>query len=229
MLRQDLGELAYVVSHDVNAPLRPIAWFAERLKEQHGGQLDEQGKRYVNTIIDNTHKAQHLLEALLRYSRIINRGRGDMIEVDPLETLDEARQDLAEKITATNAIIETRSLPTVKADADLLKQLFIVLLSNSMLYVAPGTRPRISIEAKTVPHAVEFIIHDNGIGIDPKYRDSIFRPMKRLHTDEEYAGIGMGLSLARRIVEFHGGRIWLEAALPGGGSRFHFTLSRQGY
>lgn len=216
-LRDDFREFAYVVSHDLNTPLRAVVGFSEMLSQRYGEGLDERGRRYLDFIENGGKKGQEILEALLQFSRLSTLEDITREAVDVGACVQQCLDERKEKIEAAGAVFTTGALPVVQADAALLARLFGFLIDNAITY-SPA-KPKIAIEEKSGV----FTVRDNGIGIAPEHQETIFRPMRRLHHEDEYPGLGMGLALASRIVERHGGKIWVESE-AGRGSAFHFTL-----
>jgi light-regulated signal transduction histidine kinase (bacteriophytochrome) len=175
----------------------------------------------IGHMVEGAARMQALILDLLAFSRVGARGH-ELVAVDSAQALERALKQLAGAMHESHAQVEVSSLPRVKADADQLAQLFQNLMGNAIKY--RGSEPvKIAIEAQSSGSAWEFSVRDNGIGIEPQYFDKIFVLFQRLHTREEYPGTGIGLAICKKIVERHGGRIWVEST-PGQGSAFHFTL-----
>jgi PAS domain S-box-containing protein len=223
---QELEQFAYVASHDLQEPLRMVASYTQLLAQRYRGKLDQDADEFIHFAVDGAERMQRLIDDLLLYSRV---GTRDTVpnEVSVDEVLDEATDNLATVIRESEAEIERGELPTVHADRSQLVQLFQNLISNAIKFRGTN-RPRITIYAEAAPDGTEWIfsISDTGIGIDPKYHERIFVIFQRLHGRAEYAGTGIGLALCKRIVERHGGRIWVESAV-GEGATFRFTLPCQ--
>lgn len=216
-------QFAYSASHDLQAPLRSIAGFAELLQEDHAEQLDDEGREYLGIIKDSTDRMQALIRGLLALSRLSNALDPKTI-ANTRALVDTALANLQADIRDSKAEIEIGELPAVHADADQVAQLFQNLIGNAIKYQQPDTVPRIIIDGERSGGQCHFRIRDNGIGIDPQYQDRIFKIFQRLHASDEYEGAGIGLALCAKIVQRHGGRIWVESA-AGEGSCFHFTLA----
>lgn len=216
-------QFAYSASHDLQAPLRSIAGFAELLQEDHADQLDTEGREYLGIIKDSTDRMQALIRGLLALSRLSNT-----LDLKPItdtrRLVDTALANLQADIRDSKAEIEIGELPAAHADADQIAQLFQNLIGNAIKYQHPAATPRITISGERAGDQCHFRIRDNGIGIDPRYQDRIFSIFQRLHTADEYEGAGIGLALCAKIVQRHGGRIWVES-VAGEGSCFHFTLA----
>ena len=226
----DLQQFAYVASHDLSEPLRKVANFCQLLERQYRDELDDRAKQYIDFAVDGAKRMQALITDLLELSRV---GRTtDEFEPVPLDAvLDRAVEHLAEPIAASGATLERLTpLPTVSGDRSLLTSLMENLVSNAVKYRREGTSPvvRISAERDDEDEGWTVTVADNGIGIDPQYADKIFAIFQRLHLRDSYGGTGIGLALCRKIVEFHGGRIWLEPVGSGAGATFKFALPEGG-
>jgi signal transduction histidine kinase len=219
----DLEQFAYVASHDLSEPLRKIANFTQLLERQYGDALDDQAKRYIGFAVDGAKRMQALIADLLLLSRV-GRTTEAFAEVDTDAALERALMNLDDKISATGAGVGHSDLPTVLGDESLLIALFENLVGNSLKYRSDEP-PLIVVTAVRNPAVAgwEFAVSDNGIGIDPQYADRIFAIFQRLHLRDEYEGTGIGLALCRKIVEFHGGRIWLDTSAAQGAT-FRFTI-----
>ena len=219
----DLEEFAYVASHDLSEPLRKIANFCQLLERQYGPQLDDTARQYIGFAVDGAKRMQALIADLLALSRV-GRNADAFVPVDTGAALTQALANLEESIEATGAGVGHSELPTVAGDQALMVALFENLISNALKYRSPAP-PLIVVTAVRDPGAPvwTFTVKDNGIGIEPQYAERIFAIFQRLHLREEYEGTGIGLALCRKIVEFHGGKIWLEPE-PGPGATFRFTL-----
>jgi len=220
---KDLEQFAYVASHDLQEPLRMVSSYTQLLAKHYDGRLDEKAKKFMDYAVDGAVRMQILINDLLTYSRIGTRGT-------PLETTDthallgEAIRNLAAMIEEKRAIITNDNLPTVRADASQLMQVFQNLISNAIKFQGEKV-PRIHVSAQEKVSEWVFSIRDNGIGIDRQYGDRVFVIFQRLHTRQDYPGTGIGLALCKRIVERHGGRIWFESK-PGMGSKFFFSITK---
>jgi PAS domain S-box-containing protein len=217
----ELEQFAHDASHDLGEPLRVMSALAERLLRRHGDALDEEARRLVASIVDGTERMGLLVSDLLEYSQAarepLHREEIDC-DVVLLETLDLLSESISEK----RAKITADPLPTVQAHPRQLVQVFQNLISNALKFSADCPL-RIHVGAERETAGYRFCVRDNGIGIDPPQSERIFEMFRRLHPRDMYAGTGIGLSICRRIVERHGGRIWVEQA-PDGGSIFYFTL-----
>jgi PAS domain S-box-containing protein len=217
---QELEQFAYVASHDLQEPLRMVASYTQLLAERYSGQLDEKADKYIDYAVDGARRMQGLINDLLAYSRVGTRGK-EFAAVACSDVVAEVLRTLDRAIAESRADVRVGALPIVGADRIQLGQLFQNLIENAIKFRGDA-QPRIDILAtRDGPHWV-FEVKDNGIGIDPQYYERIFIIFQRLHGRSEYPGSGIGLAIAKKIVERHGGRIWVEPA-PGGGTRFLFT------
>jgi light-regulated signal transduction histidine kinase (bacteriophytochrome) len=216
-----LQQFAYVVSHDLQEPLRMITSYLELLDRRYGDELDEDAEEFIEFAVDGAERMRAMIEGLLEYSRI--ETRGNPFEPVDLEVLfDEIRTDLQVALEENDGELAVESLPTVSGDRSQLRQLFQNLLQNSIKYTGDDP-PRIHVEAERSDGEWIVAVSDEGIGIDPEDQDRIFDVFDRLHSREEYEGTGIGLSLCRRIAERHGGTVEVESE-PGEGSTFFVTL-----
>ena len=220
---QELEQFAYVASHDLQEPLRKIASFCNLLESRYADKLDERGGVYLHYIVDGAMRMQALVNDLLLYSRVATRGK-EFAPTDTNDVLQEALANLEVGIAESKACITYDPLPTVNGDAAQLVRLMQNLVGNAVKYRGEAP-PRIHVSAEEESGEWVFSVHDNGIGIDPQYAERIFVIFQRLHTREEYGGTGIGLSVCKKIVERHGGRIWVESQ-EGSGATFRFTLPR---
>jgi PAS domain S-box-containing protein len=217
----ELEQFAYVASHDLQEPLRMVASYVQLLQRRYEGKLDSDADDFIHFAADGASRMQVLINDLLSFSRISTRGK-PFVETNVESVLQRALQNLQMQILESNAIIDHDPLPVVKADASQLVQVFQNLLSNSIKFCSKET-PHILISAEQQDENWVFSVKDNGIGIDPEYFNRIYVIFQRLHTREEYPGTGIGLAICKRIVERHGGRIWVESE-PGRGTTFFFTI-----
>jgi light-regulated signal transduction histidine kinase (bacteriophytochrome) len=220
---RDLLQFASVASHDLQEPLRMVGSFAQLLEQRYHDQLDEKGKKYFAYIVDGAVRMQQLVNDLLNYSRI-GTCVNSLELADSNAILGKAIINLTVLIEESRAIITDGGLPMILADAPQLVQVFQNLLSNAIKFRGANT-PRIHVSAREEVQVWVFCIRDNGIGIDRQFAERIFVIFQRLHTRQEFSGTGIGLAVCKRIVERHGGRIWLESE-PGKGSAFYFTVPK---
>jgi light-regulated signal transduction histidine kinase (bacteriophytochrome) len=218
----DLQQFAYSASHDLQEPLRMVATYSEMLQRKFGGTLGPSGDEYIGYTIQGALRMEQLLRDLREYTLASTMEDQPAEDVDAGEVLRKALESLTASIHDSGASVESGALPHVRMHAVQLQQLFQNLIGNSIRYRS-NEAPRIQIEAKRQSSEWVFSIKDNGIGIDPQYKEQVFGIFKRLHSTAEYPGTGMGLAICQRIVERAGGRIWLESE-PGKGSTFFFTI-----
>ncbi len=221
-IAQQFKEFAYIVSHDLNTPLRGVVEFSKLLKAEHHDVLNEEGKEYLALIIESGEKMQNMLVGLLDFSRL-NTMSKPLSKVNCNKILEDCKVVLKDKIETTKGKLEIATLPLVMADADQLMQLFLALIDNSLKFHVAGATPHVWVSAERSGDIWVFTVRDNGIGIEHEFHKRVMQPFQRLHTDIEYSGVGMGLTLAKKIVDRHGGRIWIDSTL-GQGSSFVFTL-----
>lgn len=217
----DLQQFAYVASHDLQEPLRLIAIYTELFGAKYQGKLDGDGEKYIGVILDGVRRMETLIRDLLTYSRTIHPDTLPLDQVDASEALRAAEFNLEATIAQSGAMIESGSLPTVAFHRVQLIQMFQNLLSNAIKYRGDAP-PAITVAANRGQAGWVFAVRDNGAGIHRDYHETIFDPFKRLH-GPEFAGTGVGLAICRRIVQRHGGRLWVESE-PGRGSTFFFTV-----
>ena len=218
----DFQEFAYAVSHDFNAPLRAIIQFSRILAEENRDKLDEEAQEYLDLIMVSGTKMHCMLEGLLEFSRLDSQAK-PLRQIDSAIVLQEAALVLATEISTSQTRIHTQNLPMMNADHDQLLQLFIILLRNAMLYQPKGQNPEITVSCQQDGVNLSIYFDDNGIGVNENYRERVFRPFQRLHNERDYPGIGMGLTLARKIARRHQGALEL-ASNPLGGLRVKFCL-----
>ncbi|MBF0354515.1 MAG: PAS domain S-box protein [Alphaproteobacteria bacterium] len=220
----ELEQFAYAVSHDLQEPLRMVASYVQLLGRRYQGKLDHDADDFISFAVDGAKRMQQMITDLLDYSRIQRKGN-PMTSVSLDEPLLEALKNLELSIDEAGVTIniETKPLPTLTADSAQIARLFQNLIGNAIKYRSKDRETVIAIRAKRVDSHWEFDIADNGIGIDPQYFERIFQVFQRLHARSDYPGTGVGLAICRRIVERHGGRIWVTSD-PGKGSTFCFTL-----
>ena len=217
---EELEQFAYVASHDLQEPLRAVTSYTQLLAQRYQGHLDAKADKYINYIVDGASRMQQLINDLLAYSRLGTRAQ-EFEAADCNAAVQQSLSNLQIAIAEKNAVITYESLPTVMADEFQLVQLFQNLIGNAIKFCQDV--PRIQIAAIMQDHEWLFSVRDNGIGIATEYADRIFLIFGRLHSRREYSGTGIGLAICQRIVERHGGRIWVESQ-SGEGATFYFTI-----
>jgi light-regulated signal transduction histidine kinase (bacteriophytochrome) len=222
----ELEQFAYVASHDLSEPLRMVTSYLQLLRRRYRGQLDADADEFIEYAVDGAGRMRDLIDDLLTYSRA---GRAD----HPFERVD--TQALVERIAETARVqaegatprIAVEQLPAVAGDPHALGQLFQNLIGNAIKFVPIDRVAEVRVSAERAGEMWRFEVADNGIGLDPEHADRIFRMFQRLHTRDDYPGTGIGLAIAKKVVERHGGRIWAQPG-PEGGSCFGFTLPAAG-
>jgi signal transduction histidine kinase len=217
----DLQQFAYVASHDLTEPLRMVASYLQLLADRYGQKLEPQAKEFIGYAVDGAKRMQALIQDLLAYSRVDLRGRS-LQPTDAEQVFQAAVFNLKVALEESGAAITHEPLPRVLSDSVQLTQVFQNLLGNAIKFRG-AEPPRIHVRAEQRDNEWVFSVRDNGIGIDPKDFERLFIIFQRLHTRQEYEGTGMGLAICKKILERHGGRIWVESA-PGKGTTFWFTL-----
>jgi two-component system, chemotaxis family, sensor kinase Cph1 len=219
----DLEQFAYVASHDLREPLRMITSFLQLLERRYADQLDEDANEFIGFAVDGAKRLDMMIMDLLEYSRVANQ-EIQFIDVNMEKVIEQVIETLSVLIVDNEAQINYDSLPIIRGDENQMIILMQNLIENAIKYRREET-PRINISAEKKGDQFVFSVEDNGIGIDPKHLERIFTIFNRLHTHAEYAGSGIGLSIAQRIVHQHGGEIWAESK-PEKGSSFYFTLNK---
>ncbi|MDD1673113.1 MAG: PAS domain S-box protein, partial [Methanomicrobiales archaeon] len=218
---EDLERFAYIASHDLQEPLRNVVSFSQLLSRRYQRKLNADADEYIGYIVEGGKRMQTLVQDLLDYSRVSIRGQ-EFLSTYTNDIVDQAIQNLYTQVHESNAVITTDSLPVVKADSAQLEIVFQNLISNAIKF-RRDEPPRIHISTVSGDKNWTFAVKDNGIGIDPAFHDRIFVIFQRLHTIDKYPGTGVGLAIVKKIIERHGGKIWVESEI-GKGSTFYFTL-----
>ncbi len=222
---KELQQFAYVASHDLQEPLRTVTSFAQLIERRYKDKLDSDADDFIEYIVDASKRMQILINDLLDYSRVTTKGK-EFKPTDIEEIFKNVITNLHAAISANKAKITHDELPVVNADSGQLLQLFQNLIGNAIKFKKENESPEIHISARKEENEYVFSVQDNGIGIEEEYLKRIFTIFQRLHTREEYGGTGIGLAVAKKIVERHGGCIWIESEY-GKGSTFYFTISSQ--
>ena len=217
----ELEQFAYIASHDLQEPLRMVASYTELLRKRYAGKLDERADKYIDYAVEGARRMQRLINDLLEYSRV-GQKRIPYEPVDAARAIEVARLNLKLLIAEKHAQIRLGELPVVLSNLGQLTQLFQNLINNAIKFTE-GRDPIIEITARRDGDYWQFCVADNGIGIEEQYLERVFGLFQRLHERERYEGSGMGLAISKRIVDRHGGRMWIVSK-PGTGSQFFFTL-----
>jgi signal transduction histidine kinase len=216
-----LEQFAYVASHDLQEPLRMVANYTQLLAERYRGKLDENADKYIHYAVDGAMRMQAMIQDLLAFSRA-GRNEIDLQRVDCNVALDQALNNLYAAIKENGAVVKHNPLPTVMGSNIQITQVFQNLIGNAIKFHGAET-PAVQVSAEKQDGEWLFSVADNGIGIAAEHSEVIFAIFQRLHTRQEYSGNGIGLSICKKIIERHGGRIWLDAK-EGQGATFRFTL-----
>ncbi len=222
---EELEQFAYVASHDLQEPLRMVTSYVQLLARRYKGRLDARADAFIQHAVNGTHRMHLLINDLLQYSRARSKPL-ELVPTDCEAALSQVLVDLKIPIEGQRAVITHDPLPTVAADAGQIQQLLLNLVGNAIKFHKMGESPRVHVSARDNGSHWLFSVRDHGIGIDPKDSRRIFEMFERLHSHREYSGTGVGLAICARIVERHGGRIWVESAV-GTGCTFFFTIAKK--
>lgn len=221
-LTKEINQFTYIVSHDLQAPLRTVTGFLELLEKRYGDKLDESAKQYIGYAVNGVLKMKNLIFGLLEYSRLSSAIK-EFEKVDLNIVMQEVKEKFQTVIEEAGALVTVGHLPVVMADKAQMEQLLQHLLGNALKFRSAAV-PEIDITLKNENDFWRIAVKDNGIGIDPAFSEKVFIIFRRLHTDDaKYGGTGIGLAVCKKITELHGGTIWVESALDKG-STFYFTL-----
>jgi signal transduction histidine kinase len=223
---EELERFAYISAHDLQEPMRQVRAFVQMLKDRYGNTLDGKAAEYFGYVYEGAGRMSDMVQGLLEYSRV----RSDDMKREPVSpnaAVQTALENLKTRLDEAQCLVTCDDLPAVKADLAMLVQLFQNLISNAVTYRRADVPPAIHVGFRDDGNETEFFVRDNGIGIAPQYHERIFQIFQRLHTRDKYPGTGIGLAICRKIIERHGGRIWVEST-PAEGSVFHFTLPPSG-
>ena len=219
---RELEQFAYVASHDLQEPLRTVTSYVQLLGRRYAEKLDGEAREFMAFAVEGTQRMQELIKDLLAFSRVGTHGKG-LAETDSGQVFEQVLRVLAEMVRDRRARVTHDPLPIVLADESQLAQLFQNLLSNALKFCAADVVPNVHVSAEREGRVWRFAMRDNGIGIEPRFFDRIFTIFQRLHTRDQYSGTGIGLAVCKKIVERHGGTIWVESE-SGKGSTFFLTL-----
>lgn len=221
----ELNQFAYVVSHDLKEPLRMVTSYVQLLARKYQEKLDDSANEFIGYAVEGATRMYALLDDLLEYSRVGTQSATPLKPVDVNQVVGRALADIQPAILSGGAEVAVDLLPVVPGDATQLYQVFQNLLTNSLKFQR-AERPKVHVGVKEESDAWRFFVRDNGIGIDPQFHDRIFTLFQRLHTRGEFTGTGVGLSICKKIVERHAGKIWVESEKDHG-STFYFTLPKR--
>jgi light-regulated signal transduction histidine kinase (bacteriophytochrome) len=218
----DLEQFAYVASHDLQEPLRMVSNYTQLLEQRYRGRLDSDADEFIGFAVDGARRMQTLIDDLLEYSRVGRRGK-EPRPFDSGQILQNALANLKSAVEESGARVEFDALPVMACDTSQMEKVFQNLIGNALKFRREGNPCVVRVSASEKVSESEFCIQDNGIGIESRHFERIFQVFQRLHTREKYPGTGIGLAICKKIIERHGGRIWLESS-PGDGTKFFFTV-----
>lgn len=221
---RELEHFAYSVSHDLKEPLRMIRSFMKLLKERYGDQLDDKANKYIHFAVDGAERMNLLIDNLLEFSRIGRQNR-EFTKADLNDVLEKVITLLRSFIEEQNALVNWPEMPTIICQEVAIEQVFRNLISNSIKYRKRNEHPVVEVSYEENPSRWLFSVKDNGIGIDPEFHAVVFDLFRRIETGGEVSGTGIGLAITKKIIEQHGGKIWVESE-PGEGSTFYFTIAK---
>jgi two-component system, chemotaxis family, sensor kinase Cph1 len=220
----ELEQFAYVASHDLQEPLRMVSSYMQLFEKRYAQNVDAQAKKYIDYAVEGAKRMQALIGGLLEFSRV-GRIEEPPAPFDSRVAFEQAILDLRSAIEESQATVTCDPLPTVTGYRGRIAQVFQNLIGNAIKFRRAGEPPAVHVSALAREREWLFAVRDNGIGIGPEYLERIFVIFQRLHTRAEYPGTGIGLSICKKVIEHHGGRIWVESQ-PGAGATFQFTLPR---
>ena len=224
---KELESFAYITSHDLQEPLRTIASYAQLIERRYKGKLDPDADEFIEFMVNGASRMKQMIQGLLDYSRVGTRGH-EFTEFNAEDALNYALNNLGSAVREVDAEIIHDELPVIFADKDQIVRVFQNLIGNALKFRREGIQPTIHISAKKEYNEYVFSVSDNGIGLEKQYSDQIFEVFKRLHAIGEYQGAGIGLSIVKRIVDRHGGHVWVESKIDIG-STFYFTIPIEKY
>lgn len=216
---RDLQQFAYIASHDLSEPLRVMTGYVQLLESRYGSELDDKARRWIGHVVDGSVRMRQLIDDLLEYSRFLRTDR--VLEDVDLGVV--AARAVRTALSGSEGTVEVADLPAVHADASAVASVMSNLLGNAVKFARPGTAATVRVHAETEGSMVRLVVDDDGIGIEPPYRERVFRMFQRLHAREEYSGTGIGLAIVQQVAESYGGRAWAQES-PLGGTRMCVTL-----
>lgn len=219
-------DFVYLVSHDLRAPLRAAGSLSQIVLENYGDKLDATGNEYIGIIAAEAKRAQEMLQGLLEYSRLDTMAKSITTRIEASRVFEHCKVILTGEIKHAGAVITSGELPVIQADAEQFMQLLLYLFENAIKFRMKDVAPAIHLSSSEDATHWHFTVSDNGIGIDMLYREKAFIIFRQLNPQGVYPGIGVGLTLARKIVARHGGVIWIEAGPQDAGITVHFTLAK---
>ena len=220
---EEIQQFTYITSHDLQEPLRTMASYAQLIERRYKGKLDKDADEFIEYMVDGARRMKAMIQGLLEYSRVGTEETSREFSADI--ALNSALSSLQFAISECNAEIIRDKLPIINADESQITRVFLNLIGNALKFHKEGKMPKIHISAEKKDDEYIFSVSDNGIGLEEQYSDRIFEVFKRLHAIGEYQGAGIGLAIVKRIIDRHGGRVWVESEL-GKGSTFYFTLPK---
>ena len=221
-----MREFVYLVSHDLRAPLRAAGSISKIVLETYGGTLDAQGNEYLSIIANEAKRAQEMLQGLLEYSRLDTMAKSITTRIEVARIFEHCTVILADEIKQGNVTLTAGTLPVIQADAEQFMQLLLYLFENALKFHRAEVPAVVRLDSSEDETHWHFSVTDNGIGIDMLYREKAFTLFRQLNVQGTYPGMGVGLTLARKIVERHGGMIWIEDNPKNAGTSVHFTLAK---
>ena len=221
-----LRDFMYLVSHDLRTPLRAAGSISKILLETYGDTLDATGNEYLTIVAKESRRAEEMLQGLLEYSRLDTMAKSITTRIETARVFEHCTVILADEIKQSGATLTAGTLPVIKADSEQFMQLLLYLFDNAIKFRTQGVAPVIRLDSTEDATHWHFTVTDNGIGIEMPYREKAFVIFRQLNVQGTYPGIGVGLTLARKIVERHGGTIQIEDAPEGAGISVHFTIAK---
>ncbi|OEC84599.1 hypothetical protein A9507_01845 [Methanobacterium sp. A39] len=219
---KELESFAYITSHDLQEPLRTIASYAQLIERRYKGKLDSNADEFIEFMVDGSRRMKQMIQGLLDYSRVGTRGH-EFTEFESEDALNYALSNLGSAVSEVDAEITNDELPVIFADKGQIVRVFQNLIGNALKFRNERVQLKIYISTHKEENEYVFSVSDNGIGLEEQYSDQIFEVFKRLHAIGEYQGTGIGLAIVKRIIDRHGGRVWVDSE-PGEGSTFYFTI-----